>query len=302
MNFKRKNKKQSQPVTLLIISDSKSKPINYTMNRKRLIGMLGIVAVFMLAVFILAYSYLTGLNDIRNVQNIKQENQEKEATINQMNQMIDEMKNQKEDVERKQQEIKILMGFQTEISDQPNPSRSGQVGIGRVIGGNEEAETYILVQDIKTSFARKEKELEDMLAQVKNDQAYFRALPNQWPVNGEISSNYGWRASPWTRKETFHEGIDIKSPVGTEIVAAGDGEVIYADWMPVYGKVAVINHGNGLESKYGHASILLAKKGDKVKKGDVIARVGTTGMSTGPHLHFSITNQGQLLDPLIYLP
>jgi murein DD-endopeptidase MepM/ murein hydrolase activator NlpD len=263
--------------------------------------MLGIVAGFMLAVFILAYSHLTGLNAIRNVQNIKQENQEKAATIKQMNQVINEMKNQMEDVERKQQEIKKLMGIQ-EINDQPNPSRAGQVGRDREIGGNEEAKTLILVQDIKTSFAREEKELEDMLAQVRNDQAYFRALPNQWPVNGEISSDYGLRASPWTRKETFHEGIDIKSPVGTEIVAAGDGEVVYADWMPVYGKAVVINHGNGLESKYGHTSILLVKKGDKVKKGDVIARVGTTGMSTGPHLHFSITNKGQLLDPMIYLP
>jgi murein DD-endopeptidase MepM/ murein hydrolase activator NlpD len=301
MNLKKINKNKQQPVTLLIISDSKNKPINYTMTRKRIIGMLGIVAGFMLAVFILAYSHLTGLNAIRNVQNIKQENQEKAATIKQMNQVINEMKNQMEDVERKQQEIKKLMGIQ-EINDQPNPSRAGQVGRDREIGGNEEAKTLILVQDIKTSFAREEKELEDMLAQVRNDQAYFRALPNQWPVNGEISSDYGLRASPWTRKETFHEGIDIKSPVGTEIVAAGDGEVVYADWMPVYGKAVVINHGNGLESKYGHTSILLVKKGDKVKKGDVIARVGTTGMSTGPHLHFSITNKGQLLDPMIYLP
>ncbi len=302
MNFKKKKRKERQPVTFLIIPDIKNKTFNYSMSRKRITGMLGIVAGFVLAFLMLAYSHLIGLNDIRNVQNIKQESHEKAATIKQMNQEINEMKIQQEEVERKQQEIKKLMGVEQEFIGYPNPSRGAQGGEDREIGENEEAKTFILVQDIKTSLAREEKELDDMLAQVKNDQAYFRELPNQWPVKGEITSDYGLRKSPWTRKETFHEGIDIKSPVGTDIVAAADGEVVYADWMPVYGKAAVINHGNGLESTYGHTSALLVKKGDKVKKGDIIARVGTTGMSTGPHLHFSITKKGQLLDPMIYLP
>lgn len=302
MNFKKKKRKERLPVTLLILPDINNKPFNYTMTRKRIAGTLGIVAGFVLAFLILAYSHLMGLNDIRNVENIKQESHAKASTIKQMNQEINEIKTQQEEVERKQQEIKKLMGVEQEIIDHPYPSRGGQGGKDREIGENEEAKTFLQVQDIKTSLAREEKELDDMLAQVENDQAYFRALPNQWPVNGEISSDYGLRKSPWSRKETFHEGIDIKSPVGTEIVAAADGEVVYADWMPVYGKAAVINHGNGLESKYGHTSALLVKKGDKVKKGDVIARVGTTGMSTGPHLHFSITKKGQFLDPMIYLP
>lgn len=302
MKFNNKKRKKSLPVTFMIIPDINNKPFNYSMTRRRIAGTLGIVAGFVLVFFILAYSHLIGLNDIRNVQSIKQESQEKASTIKQMNQEINEMKIQQEEVERKQQEIKKLMGVEQQTIDNPNPSRGGQGGEDREIGENEEAKSFILIQDIKTNLAREEKELDDMLAQVKNDQAYFRALPNQWPVNGEISSDYGVRKSPWSRQETFHEGIDIKSSVGTDIVAAADGEVVYSGWMAVYGKAVVIKHGNGLESKYGHTSALLVNKGDKVKKGDVIARVGTTGMSTGPHLHFSIEKKGQLLDPMIYLP
>ncbi|MDD3364824.1 MAG: M23 family metallopeptidase [Syntrophomonas sp.] len=302
MNFKKKKRKERLPVTLLIIPDLNNKPFNYTMTRKRITGTLGIVACFVLAFLILAYSHLIGLNDIRNVQNIKQESNAKASTIKQMNQEINEMKMQQEEVERKQQEIKKLMGVEKEIIDHPNPSRGGQGGDDREIGENEEAQTFILVQNIKTSLARQEKELDDMLAQVKNDQAYFRALPNLWPADGEISSDYGLRKSPWTKKDTFHEGIDIKNQVGTDIVAAADGKVIYAGWMAVYGKTVVIDHGNGLESKYGHNSALQVEKGDIVTKGEVIARMGTTGLSTGPHLHFAITKNGQIQDPMIYLP
>jgi murein DD-endopeptidase MepM/ murein hydrolase activator NlpD len=302
MIFNKKKSKERQPVTLLIIPDLYNKPFNYTLSRKRIAGTVGVLAGFVLALLILGYSHMTGLNDIRNVQGIKQESQEKALTIKQMNQEINEMKLQQEEVERKQQEIKKLMGVEKEIIEHPNPSRGAQGGEDREIGENEEAKTFIMVQDIKTRLARQEKELDDMLAQVKNDQAYFRALPNQWPTEGEISSDYGLRKSPWTRKESFHEGIDIKNQVGTEIVAAADGKVIYAGWMAVYGKTVVINHGNGLESKYGHNSALQVEKGDIVTKGEVIARMGTTGLSTGPHLHFAITKNGQIQDPMIYLP
>ncbi|MDD4801878.1 MAG: M23 family metallopeptidase [Syntrophomonas sp.] len=302
MNPFKKKKKAGLPVTLLIIPDINNKPRNYDLSSKIIKVLLGTAGSFVLTFIILVYSHFTGLNDLRNVHNIKMESQAKTATIQQMEQEINDMKTQQEEIERKQQEIKKLMGVQTDDADKNSPSRGGQGGEDRHIGKDEEAANFILVKEIKNSLARQDKELGDMLAQVSNDQEYFRALPNQWPVNGEISSEYGLRESPWNGKETFHEGIDIKESVGADIVAAADGEVIYADWMAVYGKTVVIEHGNGLQSKYAHASALLVKKGEKVEKGDIIARVGNTGLSTGPHLHFSIMKQDQLVDPLIYLP
>lgn len=300
MEKRRKKKKEPTPVTLLIIPDIRLKPVHFNVTKRVIIGGVAAVAVFVLAFFILGYSHLAGLNDLRHIQDIKQESTSKDLTIEQMRQEMDEIKKQQEQIDQKQQEIQKLMGIKQDT--QPNPSRGSQGGQGRETV-QAEVKNTIQASDIMKRLISEEQELDNMLPKVMNDLAYFRAIPSQWPVKGEISSDYGLRSSPFgSRKESFHDGIDIKNQVGTEIVAAADGEVIYAGWMAVYGKAVLINHGNGLESKYGHNSQLLVKKGDRVKKGDVIALMGTTGLSTGPHLHFSITKNGILQDPLVYLP
>jgi len=302
MNSKKKKRRERLPITVFIIPDINVKPYHMSISKKTLHGSLGIATALMLAFAILTAMYLIGLNDIRNVQRIKQENFAQESNMKQMNLEMEEIKKQQLQIDQKQQEIKKLMGIQKETTETVNPSRGSRAGEERVFNEGGRAMTHVLAQDIKTALSQTEKELDEMLAKVKEDPAFYRTIPNQWPVKGEITSEFGIRRSPWGRNEVFHEGIDIKSAVGTDIVAAADGEVIYADWMAVYGKAVRINHSNGLESLYGHTSAILVKKGDKVSKGQVIARVGTTGMSTGPHLHFGITSNGQLKDPMNYLP
>jgi len=302
MNNKKKKRPERVPLTVFVMPDINVKPYHLSISKKTLRGSLGITTALVLAFVILTAMYLIGLNDVRNVQKIKQENREKEASMQQMNMEMEEIQKRQEQINLKQQEIKKLMGLQNETPEPATPSRGSQKVKERVANKDEQAGTDIRAQDIKTVLSQDEKELEEMLTKVKKDQAFYRAIPNQWPLRGEITSEFGIRRSPWGRNEVFHEGIDIKGAVGTDIVAAADGDVVSADWMPVYGKTVIINHGNGLESIYGHTSAMLVKKGDRVSKGEVIARVGTTGMSTGPHLHFGITKNGQLQDPMSYLP
>ncbi len=116
-----------------------------------------------------------------------------------------------------------------------------------------------------------------------------------WPVYGALTSLYQWR---WGR---MHTGIDIAAPGGTAIRAAADGTVIYSGWLGGYGQAVQIRHADGKVTLYGHASTLIAKTGDHVKQGQVIARVGSTGNSTGPHLHFEVMVNGGYRDPLAYL-
>lgn len=127
-------------------------------------------------------------------------------------------------------------------------------------------------------------------------------LPSSSPVNASYnSSSYGWRIDPFTGRSAFHEGLDFVAEVGTPIYAAADGIVTTAEQTPDYGKIVKIDHGSGLETRYAHASLLLVKVGDRVSKGQVIAQVGTTGRSTGPHLHFEVRLNGAALDPRKYL-
>ncbi|NMA54356.1 MAG: M23 family metallopeptidase [Firmicutes bacterium] len=116
-----------------------------------------------------------------------------------------------------------------------------------------------------------------------------------WPVKGSISSPFGWRNG------RMHQGIDIAVPAGRTIIAAASGRVVNADWSGGYGRRITIDHGHGLRTLYAHCSSLLVKKGDQVRAGQAIARVGTTGNSTGPHLHFEVQIDGQARDPLQFL-
>jgi murein DD-endopeptidase MepM/ murein hydrolase activator NlpD len=115
-----------------------------------------------------------------------------------------------------------------------------------------------------------------------------------WPVNGVVTSGFGWR---WGR---MHEGIDIAAPSGTPIRAAAAGTVIYAGWMGGYGNLVIIDHGNGLATAYGHQSAIYVG-GGSVSQGTVIGAVGSTGNSTGPHLHFEVRVNGSPVDPMGYL-
>jgi len=129
-----------------------------------------------------------------------------------------------------------------------------------------------------------------------------RATRNfRWPVMGRISSPYGWRRHPITRRNDFHSGIDIRAGRGTVIRAARDGRVTFAGWMGAYGRTVVIEHAGGQSSLYAHCSSILVKQGDRVSAGQNIARVGSTGRATGPHLHFEIRNGNRPVNPLQFL-
>jgi murein DD-endopeptidase MepM/ murein hydrolase activator NlpD len=123
-----------------------------------------------------------------------------------------------------------------------------------------------------------------------------------WPVTGPITSYAGWRTHPVFGTTRYHSGIDIAVDSGTAVHACDSGTVVYSGWMGGYGYAVMINHGNGLVSIYGHNSRLLVSEGQGVSKGDVIARSGSTGWSTGPHVHFEVRLHGEVVDPLNYLP
>jgi len=116
-----------------------------------------------------------------------------------------------------------------------------------------------------------------------------------WPVNGTVVSGFGWR---WGR---MHEGIDIAAPMGASVWAAAAGTVIHSGWLGGYGLLVVVDHGNGLATAYAHNSSLLVGVGQRVSQGETISLVGSTGNSSGPHVHFEVRANGAAVDPLFYL-
>lgn len=127
-------------------------------------------------------------------------------------------------------------------------------------------------------------------------------LPSAAPINAPyLVSGFGWRIDPFSGRGVMHEGLDFAAPHGTPILAAAAGIVIAAELHPAYGNVVDIDHGNGLITRYAHAARLLVKVGELVKRGQRIAEVGSTGHSTGPHLHFEVRENGVAKNPTLFL-
>ena len=129
-----------------------------------------------------------------------------------------------------------------------------------------------------------------------------RLLPSVAPITeGWYSSNFGWRIDPFTGKNAMHEGVDYMVQAGTPVYASAGGVVVYADYHPQYGNMVEIDHGNDIVTRYAHASRLLTKVGVVVRRGQMIARVGSTGRSTGNHLHFEVRYKGLAQNPVRFL-
>lgn len=147
----------------------------------------------------------------------------------------------------------------------------------------------------------KDENLVDLTEVESKLKAYLDAIPTLWPSQGRLTDEFGYRIHPIYRRRIFHEGIDIGAQHGSNILAAGSGKVVFSGRRGGYGLLVIIDHGYGITTRYGHASKILVKEGDTVQKGDVIAKVGNTGTSTGAHLHFEVRLNGTPVDPLQYL-
>ncbi len=146
------------------------------------------------------------------------------------------------------------------------------------------------------------KQLENRITELMDKTTKYAGGVMKWPTPGYtgISSPYGYRIHPIYKVKKMHTGIDVNAPSGAKIVAANSGKVILSGWNGGYGNCIIIDHGDGIATLYGHQSKLLVSEGDKVEKGDTIGKVGSTGLSTGPHLHFEVRIKGKTTDPMEY--
>ena len=135
------------------------------------------------------------------------------------------------------------------------------------------------------------------------ERAFFLGILFRFPLpSARLTSSFGMRSNPFTGHPTFHAGIDLAAPLGTEVYAARDGQVVATGIDTVLGNFVRLDHGDGYETVYGHLSVVLISLHQQVRSGTILGRVGSTGMSTGPHLHFEIRRQGHPRDPVPLLP
>lgn len=165
--------------------------------------------------------------------------------------------------------------------------------------GPQETKLAEVLEIIEITLQDKENELSVLEALLTDRELHEKQYPQGWPTSngGWLSSAYGTRTDPFTGRTAFHEGVDIAARPGSEIRAMAAGVVSFADEKNGYGLVVEINHGNGYETRYAHARELIVKPGDRVEKGDPVALVGSTGRSTGSHVHIEVLQNGKAINP-----
>ena len=147
------------------------------------------------------------------------------------------------------------------------------------------------------------KQIESKIVSLQKNTGAYSGGAMAWPVPGysRISSYYGYRIHPIFQTKKLHTGIDIPAPTGTSIKAASNGTVIYSGWLGGYGKAVMVDHGGGIVTLYAHNSSITVSVGQEVSRGSTIAKAGSTGYSTGPHLHFEVRRNGAYEDPITWL-
>ena len=157
------------------------------------------------------------------------------------------------------------------------------------------------VSQLKIASGDEEKNLRGLFGTLKKQRNILSATPSIMPTEGHITSRFGYRKSPFTGRIGLHKGIDISNKKGTPIMAAADGVVSFAGSRGLFGQIITIDHGHGLVTYYAHLSKFLKKEGVRVKKGEIIAEMGSTGRTTGPHLHYEVRLNGVSVNPIKYI-
>ncbi len=232
-------------------------------------------------------------NKVSMIDHLEEENEIKNIELNNLKFHTEELEQKTEVVNEKLTELEELQRKVEEMTGVDSPSRGG--------GGPD-----VSIESLKSD------EKMDILAEVLDDKKlelgnfiedlevrfeYLKSVPDLRPTSGRLSSGFGNRRDLFGRGIKFHQGIDIANSRGTSILAAADGTVSFSGYKGGYGKVIIIDHGNGFTTLYGHNSNLLVDVGDKVNKGDLISEMGSTGRSTGNHLHFEIHKDNKAIDP-----
>lgn len=226
------------------------------------------------------------------------EQEEAQAVIEDKQSGIIEVKNkvvaiQKEEESKKNELLAIQREKQNNIVALENDSEKINSEIAELESHNEELEAELdrIINNVSGSNGSN-----DVDNNLQTESGFLR------PISGRITSYYGYRINPVTGEYKLHKGIDYAGNYGDPIKASKSGVVEYSGWITGYGNTIILGHGNGVQTLYPHAQTLEVDYGDTVKQGDVIATVGSTGNSTGPHLHFEIRINGEAVDPLNYIP
>lgn len=327
----------SDAYTVVVFRGSSSKPLRFSFPRKFIRKLLILVAAFIVADLLVVSHYVIRTGEVWQLSAFRAEAMSAREQTAAFSSAIDDLKRRISAMNEVNQRLRVMLGIEpakqsSDLSngrggeETPLPDGKGALGIpvgsgldnrqsslemndavradGSITAENAEIIAQQIreeIQSLAVAASNQEQTLEELSQAAEQRSTQWSSTPSIWPVRGWVTSGFGPRVSPFTEKPAWHDGLDIGASPNAPVQAPAQGRIISVGFDPKMGNNVKIDHGYGIETVYGHLAKALVKEGQRVKRGDVVALVGTTGLSTGPHLHYMVKKNGQALDPTKFI-
>ena len=305
-------RQKSKNYSVVIMSDALTSSKEFVVSKKLIRNALIAVSLLILVFGFVVFDYLTKYISISmdNKENIVLK-QERKTNLEQIASLTKDLKlyeSRFNNMKKKVDKFMVIAGLTSayKIEDMgvggSTPALLSEVNTSIINTESIKNKSDLIDSNkINKDSIRTEKDLGFILNVIKDKKKHLAATPSIWPSKGYIASTFGYRTHPFTGKRDFHNGLDISSQLGNDVLATGGGFVVIAEPRGFLGKMIIIDHGYGYTTRYGHLADFNVKEGDVVKRGQVIGYIGNTGRSTGPHLHYEVRLHGIAHNPLDFI-
>jgi murein DD-endopeptidase MepM/ murein hydrolase activator NlpD len=327
----------SDAYTVVVFRGSSSKPLRFSFPRKFIRKLLILAAAFVVADLLVVSHYVIRTGEVWQLSAFRAEAMSAREQTAAFSSAIDDLKRRISAMNEVNQRLRVMLGI--EPAKQPGDLANGRGGeevpmaesrggaatspAGAGLESRQASESNdvarldvdvtaenaeLIAQEVRDKIqalanaaSSQEQTLQELSEAAEQRSTQWSSTPSIWPVRGWVTSGFGPRVSPFTEKPAWHDGLDIGASPNAPVQAPAQGRVISVSSDSKMGNHVKIDHGYGIETVYGHLAKSLVKEGQRVKRGDVVALVGSTGLSTGPHLHYMVKKNGQALDPTKFI-
>lgn len=280
---------------VIVFSDDRAEHRQFRFSKRLLVSLVGFSLLLLVALGVLGYFLSNNLSNQTLVDELSAEN----AALKQAN---DRYLEASIDFERRLKQFDERTDKLAQYVGVEKPVDEGE-GVGGPDPFEHELNPYLRYDLglLERKVLTLEEDLDLLEDEYRKQSEILEFTPSILPTRGWLSSGMGYRTDPFTNKRAWHNGLDISTPTGTPVYAPASGVVVYKGYNGGFGNLLVVDHGNGIETKYAHLSGFNVSKGQRIKRGDLIAYVGDTGRSTSSHLHYEIHKEGKVLNPMKYI-
>jgi murein DD-endopeptidase MepM/ murein hydrolase activator NlpD len=279
--------------TIIVVPHARARFRKFRITNRQLTIVCGVLAFVTAASIFTTWTFFTNSIDRNELNQVRSENEDLRKVNQDFEASIRSLEKQLVDFEERTRKLAIVAGLDN-LGEEPGGGIGGESLYG-------EAESPQRIASLQSRAAGLGSALERVSGGLEEQALYADSMPSIAPVRGILTSSFGWRLDPVSRKRARHQGIDIATNPGRPVQATADGLVVQTGRNGSLGKAIQISHGEGLATRYGHLSSIAVTPGQKVKRGETIGHVGSTGRSTGYHLHYEVRVEGRAQNPVIYM-